>query len=54
VAKTAAGGGAGKAASTAWQLLGTGAGGCSESCANSALGIPAWAGRSGKALFFPK
>lgn len=35
-------------------LLGSGVGGCSKSCANSSLGIPGWARRSGKALFCPK
>ena len=54
MAKPAAGEGAGKGVSMAWQLLGTGVGGCSKSCANASLGIPGWARRSGKALFCPK
>lgn len=55
VAEPAAGGGPGKGVSVAQQLLGTGVGGCSKSCANSSLGIPGWAGRSGKELsFLPK
>lgn len=54
LANAAAGGGAGKGVSAVRQLLGTGVRGCSKSCANSSLGIPGWAGRSGKALFLPK